>query len=101
MTGAHFHLAFNHVPVVLVPVAVAMLSYALASKSADLSKGALVLLIVSMLFGAGAFLTGESAEEMVEQIAGGSPGPLRRMKNLRRLPPRRPRSPASLRWLSS
>ena len=30
MTGAHFHLAFNHVPVVLVPVAVVMLSYALA-----------------------------------------------------------------------
>ena len=60
-------------PVVLVPVVVAMLSYALASKSADLSKGALVLLIVSMLFGAGAFLTGESAEETVEQIAEVSP----------------------------
>jgi uncharacterized membrane protein len=59
MTGAHFHLAFNHVPVVLVPVAVVMLSYALAGKSADLTKGALVLLIVSTLFGAGAFLTGD------------------------------------------
>lgn len=44
MTGAHFHLAFNHVPVVLVPVAVVMLSYAMASKSADLTKGALALL---------------------------------------------------------
>jgi uncharacterized membrane protein len=73
MTGAHFHLAFNHVPVVLVPVAVVMLSYALASKSVDLTKGALVLLIVSTLFGAGAFLTGESAEEAVEQIPGVSP----------------------------
>src|SRR5688572_15593234 len=70
MTGAHLHLALNHVPVVLVPVAVVMLSYAMASKSADLTKAALVLLIVSTLFGAGAFLTGEPAEEAVAQIAG-------------------------------
>jgi uncharacterized membrane protein len=70
MTAAHFHLAFNHVPVVLVPVAAVMLAYAMASKSADLTKGALALLIVSMLFGAGAFLTGEPAEEAVAQIAG-------------------------------
>ena len=70
MTGAHFHLAFNHVPVVLVPVAVVMLAYAMASKSADLTKGALALLVVAMLFGAGAFLSGEAAEEAVEQLAG-------------------------------
>jgi uncharacterized membrane protein len=70
MTAAHFHLAFNHVPVVLVPVAVVMLSYAMASRSADLTKGALVLLIVSTLFGAGAFLTGEPAEAAVGQMAG-------------------------------
>ena len=70
MTGAHLHLALNHVPVVLVPVAVVMLSYAMVSKSADLTKGALVLLMVSTLFGAGAFLTGEPAEGAVEQIAG-------------------------------
>jgi uncharacterized membrane protein len=70
MTGAHFHLAFNHVPVVLVPVAVVMLAYAMTSRSADLTKGALVLLLVSTLFGAGAFLTGEPAEEAVAQLAG-------------------------------
>ncbi len=70
MSGAHFHLAFNHVPVVLVPVAVVMLSYAMARKSADLTKGALALLIVSTLFAAGAFLTGEPAEAAVERIAG-------------------------------
>ena len=70
MTAAHFHLAFNHVPVVLVPVAAVMLAYAMASRSADLTKGALVLIIVSTLFGAAAFLTGEPAERAVEQIAG-------------------------------
>lgn len=70
MTAAHFHLAFNHVPVVLVPVAVVMLSYAMARRSADLTKSALILLIVSTLFGAGAFLTGEPAEGALERIAG-------------------------------
>ena len=68
MTAAHLHLILNHVPVVLVPVAVVTLLYAMASKSGDLTKGALVLLIVSTLFGAGAFLTGEPAEDSLKQI---------------------------------
>jgi uncharacterized membrane protein len=68
MTGAHLHLVLNHVPVVLVPVAIVMLLYAMARKSGDLTKGALALLIVSTLFGAGAFLTGEPAEEALKQI---------------------------------
>ena len=68
MTGAHLHLALNHVPVVLVPVAVVMLLYAMVNKSADLMKGALALLIVSTLFGAAAFLTGEPAEDSLKQI---------------------------------
>jgi len=68
MTGAHLHLALNHVPVVLVPVAVVMLVYAMVNKSADLMKGALALLVVSTLFGAAAFLTGEPAEDSLKQI---------------------------------
>ena len=68
MTGAHLHLVLNHVPVILVPTAIVMLLYAMASKSADLTKGALALLVVSTLFGAGAFLTGEPAEDALKQI---------------------------------
>ena len=68
MTGAHLHLVLNHVPVILVPVAFVMLLYAMASKSVDLTKGALALLIVSTLFGGGAFLTGEPAEDALKQI---------------------------------
>jgi uncharacterized membrane protein len=70
MSGAHLHLILNHVPVVLVPVAVVMLSYAIGVRSADLTRGALALLIVATLFGGGAFLTGEPAEEAVEQLSG-------------------------------
>jgi uncharacterized membrane protein len=68
MTAAHLHLAVNHVPVVLVPAAAVMLLYALLKKSVDLIKGALALLIVSTMFGAAAFLTGEPAEDALMQI---------------------------------
>jgi uncharacterized membrane protein len=68
MTGAHLHLALNHVPVILVPAAAVMLVYAMAVKNSDLTKGACALLIVSTLFGAAAFLTGEPAEDALKQI---------------------------------
>src|SRR5688572_7713604 len=70
MTGAHLHLILNHVPVVLVPIAALMLWYALARRSVDLTRGALVLIVLSMLFGAGAYLTGEPAEHAIEQLPG-------------------------------
>jgi uncharacterized membrane protein len=69
MTGAHLHLALNHVPVILVPAAAVMLLYAMAVKNRDLTKGACALLIVSTLFGAAAFLTGEPAEDALKQVA--------------------------------
>jgi uncharacterized membrane protein len=82
VTGAHLHLVLNHVPVILVPAAIVMLLYAMASKSADLTKGALALLIVSTLFGAGAFLTGEPAEDALEQIPGISTEAMKPHENL-------------------
>lgn len=70
MTAAHFHLAVNHVPVLLVPVAAVMLAYAITRRSPDLTRGALTLLIVATLFAAAAFLTGEPAEDAIAQVAG-------------------------------
>jgi uncharacterized membrane protein len=68
MTGAHLHLALNHVSVILVPAAAVMLLYAMTRKSVDLTKAACMLLIVSTCFGAAAFLTGEPAEDALKQI---------------------------------
>jgi uncharacterized membrane protein len=82
VTGAHLHLALNHVPVILVPAAIVMLLYAMATKSVDLTKGALVLLVVSTLFGAGAFLTGEPAEDALEHIPGISTEAIKPHENL-------------------
>jgi uncharacterized membrane protein len=70
MNWAHIHLAVNHLPVLFLPVALAMLAAAQARKSAELRKAGLVWLVVAALAGAGAYLTGEPAEEVVEDRPG-------------------------------
>ena len=68
MTWAHVHLAINHLPVILVPVAAAMLVTAWMRKSTDLTKAGLVILIVAAVSAGGAYLTGEPAESVVEDL---------------------------------
>src|SRR6185503_5386269 len=70
MTWAHVHLAINHLPVVLVPVAIAMLSTAWAMKNAELRKAGLAWLVVAAITGGGAYFTGEPAEDVVEDLPG-------------------------------
>lgn len=70
MTWAHIHLAVNHLPVLLVPVAIAMLSAAWAKNSAELRKAGMAWLIVAAVTGGGAYLTGEPAEEVIEDLPG-------------------------------
>ena len=70
MTWAHVHLATNHLPVVLVPVAIAMLGAAWATKSAELRKAGLAWLVVAAMTGVGAYFTGEPAEDVVEALPG-------------------------------
>ena len=70
MTWAHVHLAVNHLPVVLVPVAIAMLGAAWATKSAELRKAGLAWLVVAAITGGGAYVSGEPAEDVVEDLPG-------------------------------
>ena len=70
MTWAHVHLAVNHLPVVLVPVSIAMLTAAWAKKSAELRRAGLVWLVVAAVAGGAAFLTGEPAEHVIENLPG-------------------------------
>ncbi len=70
MTWAHVHLAVNHLPVVLVPAAIAMLGVAWANKSAELRKAGLAWLVVAAVTGVGAYFTGEPAEGVVEDLPG-------------------------------
>jgi hypothetical protein len=70
MTWAHVHIAVNHLPVVLVPVAIAMLGAAWATKSAELRKAGLAWLVVAAITGGGAYVSGEPAEDVVEDLPG-------------------------------
>jgi hypothetical protein len=68
MTWAHVHLAVNHLPVILVPVSIAMLTAAWAKSSAELRKAGLTWLVVAAVAGGAAYLTGEPAEDVVEDL---------------------------------
>ena len=70
MTWAHVHLAINHLPVVLVPVAIAMLSTAWVMKNTELRKAGLAWLVVAAITGGGAYFSGEPAEDVVEDLPG-------------------------------
>ena len=68
MNWAFIHLALNHIPVILMPTALVMLAFVTARRRTDLRDVTLVLVIVAGIFGAGAYLTGEPAEEVVENL---------------------------------
>lgn len=68
MTWAHIHLAVNHLPVLLMPVSIAMLSAAWAKKSAELRTAGLAWMVVAAVAGGAAYLTGEPAEHVVEGL---------------------------------
>jgi hypothetical protein len=70
MNGAHLHLAVNHLPVILVPVAIGVLAWAVLRKSTDLTSVGLGLLVIAAVLGGGVFLTGEPAEKVVEDLPG-------------------------------
>jgi hypothetical protein len=65
VTWAHVHLAFNHLPVWLLPVAAAMLVIATARRLTVLMNAALVLLVITGLVAPVVYLTGEPAERTV------------------------------------
>ncbi len=68
MNGAQLHLAVNHLPVVTLLIGTLMFGVALALKKDSVRQTALVLLVLAGLGGAGAFFSGEPAEEVVEDI---------------------------------
>ena len=70
MNGAHLHLIVNHLPVVSVLFAIAFLLVGVVRRSDGLMKIGLIISVVVGLTGAAAFLTGEGAEDVLEQWPG-------------------------------
>jgi uncharacterized membrane protein len=70
MDAIHLHLLLNHVPVIGAVIGVALLAAAWLRRSDELGKAALVLFVALAAISAGVFVTGEPAEELIEQLPG-------------------------------
>jgi hypothetical protein len=70
MSWAHIHLALNHVPVIGLLIVLLLLVVASLRRSVELTRvsyGLLVLLAIATL---AVYLTGEPAEELIENLPG-------------------------------
>ena len=66
MNPAHLHLMFNHVPVIGVPLVAALLAWALFRRSREVYRAALGGAVIVAALTYPVFLTGEPAEDRVE-----------------------------------
>lgn len=72
MNIAHLHLILNHLPVIGLLFALALLGWGLARRNQTLMKASLVCLVAVALFTIPAFLTGEPAEKIAKPLPGTS-----------------------------
>jgi len=63
---AHLHLLLNHLPIIGVPFVAALLAWGLLRRSRDLIRAALGAAVIVAALSYPVFLTGEPAEERVE-----------------------------------
>jgi uncharacterized membrane protein len=70
MSLTHLHLMLNHVPVIGLIIGIGLLGLAIAMKKSDLAKASLGLFVILGITSIVVYLTGESAEEAVENVAG-------------------------------
>jgi uncharacterized membrane protein len=70
MNSAHFHLMLNHVPVLGTAFGLALLAWALLRKNEELRRTSLGFLIIVALLAIPTYLTGQPAEELVENLPG-------------------------------
>ena len=70
MNDAHFHLVVNHLPIVGVLIGFLVLLVGLIMKKPQIKNTALGIFIFSALTAIVAFLTGEGAEEIIENLPG-------------------------------
>jgi uncharacterized membrane protein len=70
MSPVHIHLLLNHLPVIGTIVAIALLSWALVRRSAEMTRASFGMFGVFAILGLVVYLTGEPAEHLVKDLAG-------------------------------
>lgn len=70
MNQAHIHLILNHFPIVGSLIGTALLIYGLLLKNNAVQKASILVIFIMSIIAIPVFLTGEPAEEAVENING-------------------------------
>ena len=70
MNEAHLHLMINHIPLVGIGFVTVLLVVSLIMKNSTLINVSLIFVILVALWAIPAYLTGEPAEEIVEDLPG-------------------------------
>jgi hypothetical protein len=70
MNWAHIHLILNHIPLIGVGFTILLFIIALIRNSKELINVSLIFTIIVALWAIPAYLTGEPAEEIVEDLSG-------------------------------
>lgn len=70
MDATHLHLILTHFPIVGTIIGIGIMAYGLFSKNDAIKKVALVTFVLMAILTIPVFLTGEEAEETVENIEG-------------------------------
>ncbi len=70
MNLAHVHLLLNHWPIIGTIFGLGLLLVSLAGKSADLKRASLVVFVLIALFSMPVYVSGNGAEEMIDNVEG-------------------------------
>jgi uncharacterized membrane protein len=70
MNDAHLHLVLNHLPIIIPLVGLLVMIVGLLSSSEIVKRTAYFIFVLAAVVAIPAFLTGEGAEEVVEELAG-------------------------------
>lgn len=70
MNPAHVHLLMNHIPVIGVGAGLLLLAYAVMKKNDEMIRVSLASFVLLALVAIPVYLTGKSAEEIVEDLPG-------------------------------
>lgn len=68
MSPVHVHLALTHVPVLFIPLALFILLWGIKRQNPSIRKIAFSILVLASIISIPVFLTGEPAEETVENL---------------------------------
>ena len=68
MNDAHLHMVFNHFPIIGLFFGIGILAYGIIKKQTILVNTAYVMFIVCTIMAKATMMTGEGAEEIVEEL---------------------------------